>query len=218
MIFIDKQAEPDEVLDWKRKFKNKNKRNANYDDITKDYKLIRENQTIKDILKESLIKEQRGICCYCCNQISHSESHIEHFRPKGREEYSDLTLQYDNLHASCQGIYHSEETCGHNKHGDFDEKLMISPLDEKCESYFEYDEYGEVFPKDNNELARYTIDVLNLNDDRLVKAREIAIETSGVLEIISEDERELFEACYRIEDSNGKLPSFCDAIIYLARH
>lgn len=216
MIHINKQEEPSEILEWKRKFKNKNKRNANYDDITKDCKLINGKQTAKEVLKEKLIGEQLGICCYCCNQISHADSHIEHFRPKGREEYKTLTLSYENLHASCQGIYHSMDTCGHNKHGDFDEQLMISPLEEDCESHFTYNEFGEISAKNNDKRADYTIQVLNLDDERLVKAREIAIQCSGVLDAVSEEDRELYQEIYRTVDQNGNLPQFCDAILYLA--
>ena len=218
MIYINKEEEPDEILNWKKKFKNVNKRNANYDDISKDHNFIKGNQTAKDVLKESLIREQRGICCYCCSQISHAGSHIEHFRPKGRQEYHAFSLSYKNLHASCQGIYGSKETCGHNKHGEFDEQLMISPLEDNCETYFTYNEFGEISAKDNNERAKYTIKVLKLDDERLTKAREIAIEASGVLDIKNDEDRNVYQELYRTTDSNGTLPEFCDAISYLAAY
>ena len=218
MRYIQKQEEPAEVLEWKRKFKNKNNRNANYDDITKDKKAVQGNMTAKDILKRELIREQRGICCYCCNSISQRNSHIEHFRPKGRAEYKNLTLAYENLHASCQGIYDSKETCGHNKHGDFDENLMISPLDKNCGEEFTYNEFGEITPFQERDRAKYTIEVLHLDDERLTKAREIAIFNSGILDIENEEERQLFYDEFNLPDQNGNLAPFCDAILYLITH
>ena len=143
MIYIQKNAEPQEFIDWKRKFKNKNKRDAQYSDIKEE--------PIKIKVKNALIQEQRYICCYCCNQIGERDSHIEHFCPKGRQEYSGKSLDYDNILASCQGegtknskTKRVRRHCGYAKQDQFDEKLMISPLDINCAERFVFTEYGRV--------------------------------------------------------------------------
>ena len=102
-------------------------------------------------MKNALIQEQRYICCYCCNQIGERDSHIEHFCSKGRQEYSGKSLDYDNILASCQGegtknskTKRVRRHCGHAKQYQFDEKLMISPLDINCAERFVFTEYGRV--------------------------------------------------------------------------
>jgi len=55
-------------------------------------------------IKEKLIKEQGYICCYCGSRIKEGgNTRIEHLLPKSKEEYKNLTFDYGNLLASCQG-------------------------------------------------------------------------------------------------------------------
>lgn len=81
MIYIQKTGEPEEVSRWKKKFKNKHKREAGYEDIRHEKEL--------QILKNALLAEQRHLCCYCCSYIKNTETevqknsfHVEHFRPR----------------------------------------------------------------------------------------------------------------------------------------
>lgn len=64
MKTIYKNDEPQEILQWKRKFKNKNGRVPRYSDLNEDKNLLH-----KIFLKNSLISEQGHICCYCCKPI-----------------------------------------------------------------------------------------------------------------------------------------------------
>lgn len=56
---------------------------------------------IKNVVKESLIEEQLGLCCYCGISVDAENVHIEHFMPQ--IDYPARQLDYHNLHASCQG-------------------------------------------------------------------------------------------------------------------
>ena len=110
MIYIQKTGEPEEVSRWKKKFKNKHKREAGYEDIRHEKEL--------QILKNALLAEQRHLCCYCCSYIKNTETevqknsfHVEHFRPQAQNQ--DLSLAYNNLHASCNGD--NRRHCGHKK-------------------------------------------------------------------------------------------------------
>lgn len=216
MIYIQKNAEPQEFIDWKRKFRNKNKRNAQYSDIN--------GQPIKIKLKNALIQEQKSICCYCCNQIRDVDSHIEHFYPKGKTEYCGKSLDYDNLLASCQGEGTKESKtrrirrhCGHAKLGQFDEKLLISPLDINCAERFVFSQYGRVKPKDeSDEKARYTIDILNLNDEKLCAARVSALWEADVFSAKTKEEYLQLIEKYS-SPASGKLTAFCDAILFHLR-
>jgi uncharacterized protein (TIGR02646 family) len=59
----------------------------------------------KDTLRECLVREQRGICCYCMGQIAPTEEamKIEHWRAQRDPNYSHLQLVYSNLLGACLG-------------------------------------------------------------------------------------------------------------------
>lgn len=203
MIYIKKEKEPDALIKWKKKFKNKHQRKPDYEDIKKEPE--------KQILKLALIAEQKYLCCYCCNRISNADSHIEHFRPQSIRQ--DLSLEYSNLHASCQGEKGDMKHCGHAKSDRYDETLLISPLDEACDKRFLYSGSGKIKPADANDKgAEYTIDVLALNDERLKGARCEAMWTAGVFTVKSQEERQ--QLMNKFSNAvNGKHTPFCNAIL-----
>ena len=94
---------------------------------------------------------------------------------------------------------------------------MISPLDINCSARFAFTEYGRVKPKDeSDEGARYTIDILNLNDEKLCSAREIALWEADVFSTKTKEEYlQLIEKYSR--PASGKLTAFCDAILFQLR-
>ncbi len=57
----------------------------------------------KDALREALVSEQRGLCCYCMGRIrpDANEMKIEHWRCQAR--YPDEQLNYRNLLGACPG-------------------------------------------------------------------------------------------------------------------
>ena len=203
MIYIQKNEEPDEIVRWKRKFKNVHGRVPQYDDIRQAQE--------KKILKEALMSEQKKVCCYCCTRLRIEQMHIEHFRPQST--YPDLSLEYDNLLASCQGEKQLGKNCGHAKKNQFDETLMISPLEEGCEQHFVYQWDGTVESASmEDKVAKYTIDVLALNERRLCKARETAIWESGVFTNSWEENHQML---LKYDDSDiEELPPYWDAIRY----
>ncbi len=207
MIFVQKDKEPDEIVAWKKKFKNKYKRKPHYEDI--------KSEPEKQQLKAALISEQKYLCCYCCNRISDNNSHIEHFVPQSAD--NDLSLEYSNLHASCQGENSDMKHCGHAKGNEYDETLLISPLDVNCEKRFSYSVNGKIEPTDMlDEGAKYTIEVLALNDERLKKAREEAMWAAEVFLVNDEVKRQQLIAKYS-NPSNGKKAPFCNAILFQLR-
>lgn len=204
---IQKNEEPQKIVDWKRKFKNIHGRKPQYADIDKDIEH-------KKVLKESLISEQGSICCYCCKRIGLTDSHIEHFRPKGSPLYGFLSLEYDNLMASCCGYKAQNENCGHSKGNEFDGNLLISPLEENCERSFEFSSRGKIKAVGGNERAKYTIDLLRLDTPMLNCAREAAMWESGAMEDITEERCLQLLDKYSSKDTYGQYAPFCDAIVY----
>ena len=62
-----------------------------------------DNYDDKDTLREHLVSDQRGLCCYCMSRIRPDADHmkIEHWR--SQKEYPDKQLDYGNMLASCLG-------------------------------------------------------------------------------------------------------------------
>lgn len=206
---IYKNDEPQEILQWKSKFKNKNGRVPRYSDLNEV-----ENLPHKIFLKNSLISEQGHICCYCCKPIDTKNSHIEHIRPKERDEYRAISLEYENLLASCQGYHDREENCGHSKDNAFNEELFVSPLEENCESLFEFSDRGKIKATDGNERAAYTIEILNLDTEQLNAARTEAMWVSGAMDELTEDECRRLLDKFQSVDERGRYAGFSDAIVH----
>lgn len=209
MKTIYKNDEPQEILQWKSKFKNKNGRVPRYSDLNEV-----ENLPHKILLKNSLLSEQGHICCYCCKPIDTKNSHIEHIRPKERDEYRAISLEYENLLASCQGYHDREENCGHSKDNAFNEELFVSPLEENCESLFEFSNRGKIKAVDGNERAGYTIELLNLDTEQLNAARTEAMWVSGAMDELTEDECRRLLDKFQSVDERGRYAGFSDAIVY----
>ena len=209
MKTIYKNDEPQEILQWKSKFKNKNGRVPRYSDLNEV-----ENLPHKILLKDSLLSEQGHICCYCCKPIDTKNSHIEHIRPKERDEYRAISLEYENLLASCQGYHDREENCGHSKDNAFNEELFVSPLEENCESLFEFSNRGKIKAVDGNERAGYTIELLNLDTEQLNAARTEAMWVSGAMDELTEDECQKLLDKFENVDERGRYAGFSDAIVY----
>lgn len=162
MLKVNKRSEPEEFT----KYKKKNKV-INWKDFASE-------SGIKKLLKEALLEEQENSCCpYCEIEISLNNSQIEHIKPK--DKFPELLIDYDNLIACCL----ERKRCGNSKANKWEE-LFINPVTENPEDYFEYDiKTGKITPifKDGEkyEKAEYTIDLLNLNENRLCEIRKVFI-------------------------------------------
>lgn len=212
MKYIAKKNEPELFHRWK------NKKNPNWlptwDNLDTD---------IKQSLHRSLIEEQGHICCYCGKRISEPDSHIEHLRPQSK--YPDLSLDYRNLLASCQGISNQNGQknikkipchCGHFKGNWFDENLMVSPLTKQCENRFRYLADGQITGEDK--AATKTIEKLNLDVDLLRASRSKAIDAiiDNMDSLTSSDVDKLIQG-FKNLNQNGYYTEFSMAIIYVLK-
>lgn len=99
MLHILKNEEPQFLTDFKKKHPKKD-----YDS--------EEFAQHRPVLKAELIKEQKGLCAYCCGRITHEKSHNEHIEPRNPGKYaSNRSLDYTNIVASCN----TSETCGNKR-------------------------------------------------------------------------------------------------------
>ena len=147
---------------------------------------------IKQKVHESLMQEQGFLCCYCEVSVTADNSHVEHFRPKGKGRYPNLQLDYGNLHCSCQREPSSGEPhhCGYLKDNWFDEDLLVSPLASDCEDRFRFTANGDIFPRREDDTgAQVTIKKLALDIPKL-RARRAAV-VDGLRDLSPADIRRL---------------------------
>lgn len=89
MKYIQKRQEPQFFSEWKAI----QKPTGNY-----HYKhLLNPERAAVHI---SLLSEQGYICCYCCQRVDKTNSHIEHLDPQSKTD-AELSVEYTNMLASC---------------------------------------------------------------------------------------------------------------------
>lgn len=203
MRYIIKRTSPDALETFKKQFLRTQRRLPTYRDLSHKPYLA-----MKHVVKESLLTEQYGLCCYCLKRIGPHNSHIEHLKPQSRFPEEDLA--YTNLLASCNGIQNRNENCGHRKDDWYDEET-ISPLEPDCEKAFSFIPNGSILPK--NDRAAATIQHLELNSFLLQRARQSAISASGLFDADFDEEKRCKLIAFYSTPHNGRLQAFCSAII-----
>lgn len=219
---IKKNPEPDHFIKWKSDFSVKRGRKATYEELTGTEAYLR--------LKESLLKEQGYICCYCEKHIGRHRylTDCENFMPRHPDSRTlsvreceicrDAQLTYSNLFVSCKGENaYSADHCNHKKDNWFSFHSCIFPTDSRINTIFGFRLDGRIFVIDpiGQEMARH----LNLNSYVLEEQRKAALDT--VLEFEFQDEDLLTDREYvemLIEEYNsmqeGKYAEFCSMITY----
>lgn len=195
MIKINKTAEPDALIRYKKKHPS-----GVYDDLDNS----EDGRELRREIRQSLLDDQHGICCYCCKQIELEKSSVEHIVP--RDLRSDLSMDYRNLLVSCR----SQDTCSSSKKNRYDASRFISPLDERCEDAFAYASNGEIVG--TTDSAEYTIELLNLNSAALKRRREACMKICEDYKNQPEFVKEL------ISDSEGKFNEFANVYKYFIKN
>lgn len=180
MLYIQKESEPKFLTAFKKKYPQKD-----YD--SKEFAEYRPK------LNSVLVKEQKGLCAYCCGRITDEKSHNEHIEPRHPGRYaSTRSLDYTNIVASCNNVH----TCGNKKGNQYDEEKFISPLSEKCEEKFTY------YPNGTIVGDKYTIDCLNLNAYELKNARK------AVYKSLQDLDKDSIHMIYMDEDDGAYSPYY----------
>lgn len=213
MKYINKGQEPQSFKSWKDNDKMYQRGKPNWDRFNHS-----KYRDIKNELLETLKREQGYICCYCEVKLKENDYHPEHLKPKDKNKYPQLQLEYENLLCSCQLEIESGEPrhCGNSKGSWYDDNLLVSPLNSICETKFTYTMDGQISHTD--EASEHTIKHLQLGIDKLNKLRESAIEPFLIdpitLNEISKEEAKIFAERY-LQVSNGKFNEFHTTIKYL---
>lgn len=136
---------------------------------------------IKVQLRDSLAREQRGLCVYCGRKLNLGAPgktyHIEHFRPQ--HSYPTEAVKYCNLFLSCgqkdkAGL--PAPTCGNLKDRWFDENSHIIPNYPECTERFNFLISGKIEPATALDTAAVEmIKRLGLDHPELEKDRETVL-------------------------------------------
>ena len=132
-----------------------------------------DNYPDKATLRDALVTEQRGLCCYCMGRIGSQPRRmkIEHWH--SREHYQGEQLEYRDLLGACLG---GEGQPRHQQHCDTrkgDRDLLWNPADpaHRIETRVRYEVDGSI-RSDDNAFDAQIEDVLNLNLRFLMNARK----------------------------------------------
>lgn len=122
------------------------------------------NYADKDGLRAALLRDQRGLCCYCMTRVDTTATgmKVEHWRCQSRN--ADLELTYSNILAACLGGQGQPEALQHCDTRKGEQDLKFNPADaaHRIEQRIRYEMDGTIASTDTEFNAELT-DVLNLN-------------------------------------------------------
>ena len=140
-----------------------------------------ENYPYKDELRAALVKEQRGLCCYCMVSVTDSASttKIEHWA--SQSGYPELRLVYLNLLAACLGGLGQPEELQHcdTRKGPRDLKFNPANPEHRVDRRIGFKADGTIISSDQ-EFDTQLNEVLGLNLPMLKNRRKSVL--AGILQ------------------------------------
>ena len=122
------------------------------------------NYTDKDGLRAALVRDQRGLCCYCMNRVKATGTgmKIEHWQCQSHNAH--LELSYTNLLAACLGGHGQPQVLQHcdTRKGEQDLKFNPANAAHRIEQRIRFELDGTIASSDS-EFDMQLNDVLNLN-------------------------------------------------------
>ena len=185
--------------------------------------------SVKNNLRNALLKSQGYICCYCMKRIGDRTSKIEHFRSQmhnnGENGSTDMTLDYSNLFVACPdfGGKYEVQTCdSHKKEQELRKINLTSPL---CNSMFKYAGNGNMSSATDDEDINYDIDkVLNLNQQTLKDNRKVVYQQLNDRFKSYSKNKNFNQGTLRKElshwlgkDKQGQYKEYCMVAVYLIK-
>jgi uncharacterized protein (TIGR02646 family) len=172
----------------------------------------------KDELRQQLVEEQRGLCCYCQSRIraEWDGMKVEHWQCQ--DNYPERCLDYSNMLGACrggEGRPEHEQHCDSRK-GNRDFRLNPADPTYDVERHLRFLGDGRI-TSDDADLDRELNDVLNLNSRYLEANRKKALEA---FQQRLQRGRPLDAAreLPRWDGSRpGELPEFAQVIVYYLR-
>lgn len=179
----------------------------------------------KDTLREHLVREQRGLCCYCLSRIrpDGEAMKIEHWH--SQDKFPGEQLDYANLLGACLG---GEGQIGELQHCDTkkgNRPLSWNPAnpEHQVEKRMRYEASGQVVSSDSA-FHRELEGVLNLNTAFLKNNRKSTLD--GFLQALEKLKKrgrlepitlERWLRDWNGESHTDQLRPFCQVVVYWLR-
>ncbi len=136
---------------------------------------------VKPAMREALVREQRGLCCYCNDRIEATDTgmKIEHRVPQhGPWRDPSRDLDWTNLLGACCGAIDNPRGRGakvlHCDSSKAERPVALDPTEASHTAAIEYENGGRIHAT-RPEFDRDLDEVLNLNDETLVERRDKAL-------------------------------------------
>lgn len=182
----------------------------------------KDNYADKDTLREHLVSEQRGICCYCLSRVrpEGGTMKIEHWHCQ--DLYPVEQLDYANLLGAClggEGQHRNRQHCDTRKGNDNFSRNPAN-LAHQIERYVRFEADGTILSNDQT-FDEELNDVLNLNTPFLKNNRKAMLEAfKATLQKRANPPRTTLERWLR--EWNGEshaddLQPFCQVVVYWLR-
>lgn len=136
-----------------------------------------DNYADKNVLRQSLVAEQRGICCYCMSRIRPAPGHMKIAHWHAQATHPLEQLDYHNLLGACLGNQGQPRRSQHcdTRQGDSDVSRNPANPAHRVEDLVRYQPDGRVVSADG-QFDRDLNDVLNLNVAFLKNNRKAALD------------------------------------------
>lgn len=182
-----------------------------------------DNYADKDTLRERLVQEQRGLCCYCLSRIRPciEVTKIAHWHSQASHPLEQL--DYGNLLAACKGGEGSpfdQQHCDTHQKNDDISRNPANPA-HVVESFVRFEGNGRIRSDDpifDHELN----DILNLNIRYLVNNRKAVLD--GFTQALRKQDGRLPRSTIQqwLRDWNGELGGdelkpYCQVVVYWLR-
>lgn len=182
-----------------------------------------DNYADKDGLREYLVHEQRGLCCYCLSRIRPAADamKIEHWH--SQDGYPSEQLDYPNLLGACLGGRGQPDDLQHCDTKKGNRLLSRNPANtaHRVEDFIRYEGDGRIASDDPVFHAELEKGVLNLNTSLLKNNRKAVLDTfckalnkRGQLHRIT---LEKWLGDWSGESHTNELRPFCQVVVYWLR-
>jgi len=182
-----------------------------------------ENYADKDTLREYLVREQRGLCCYCLSRIrpERSAMKVEHWHCQAN--YRAESLQYSNLLGACMGGEGEIPEFQHCDTRKQDSTISKNPanLEHRVEDTIRYLGDGRIESTDPTFDGEVN-NALNLNSPFLINNRKSALNSFAEFLAKKQGTRTRKELEKQLllwngESETGDLKPFCQVVVYYLR-
>lgn len=162
MRTIQKEKEPNSLLQYRKTV------DASYDGYPN-----------KQDVRDQLVREQRGLCCYCQSRIrpTPNEMKIEHWQSQSPEKFPERQLDYLNMLGACYGGQKNGEKSPRDNHhcdtlkGDADLCFCLTDSTHPIESHINFLGDGRI-QSNNPDIQKNIEEVLRLNQSHLQENRK----------------------------------------------